>query len=399
MLNLTIDQINKGNPVGNITDDTRPGGHPVNYHQLAEQIKVWGKELGFQQVGITDTALPHVEERLHQWLSKNYHGTMGWMAEHGSKRYRPEELLPETIRVISVRMDYLPDDHHLIAVLRDEDKAYLSRYALGRDYHKVMRKRLTTLAKEIEHSVPHSILQRPFVDSAPVMEKPLAIKAGLGWMGKHTLIINPNAGSWFFLGEIYTNLPLPIDNYQASDQCGDCEACLKVCPTDAFPEPYVLDARRCISYLTIENKGSIPEEFREPMGNRVFGCDDCQAICPWNKTASTTIEKDFSPRHQLDSSELSELFCWDEKQFLRKTEGSPIRRIGYHGWLRNLAVGLGNAPDSNRAIPALNTQVEHPDAMVREHVQWALHQQNTRSEGDHFRRKRKITNPNKAISR
>ncbi|MCB1668116.1 MAG: tRNA epoxyqueuosine(34) reductase QueG [Porticoccaceae bacterium] len=360
---------------------------PTDYQQLARQIKQWGAELGFQQIAITDTDLKQTGERLNQWLSKGYQGDMRWMGEHGSKRYNPPELLPGTTRVITVRLDYLPNDDNLIAVLKNESSAYISRYALGRDYHKLIRKRLTTLAKEIEKAVPgEAVVQRPFVDSAPVMEKPLAVKAGLGWMGKHTLVINSNAGSWFFLGEIYTNLPLPVDEPVEHDQCGECSACLKVCPTDAFPEPYVLDARRCISYLTIEHKGSIPEEFREPMGNRVFGCDDCQAICPWNKEAAPASEKDFSPRHKLDNSELLKLFRWSESEFLKYTEGSPIRRIGYERWLRNLAIGLGNAPTSDAIIQALQTQENHSSELVREHVGWALgqHQQPGR------KRKRKI---------
>ncbi len=364
----------------------------IDYPQLAQQIKKWGQALGFQQVTITDTELSETGERLNQWLQKDYQGDMQWMSEHGEKRYHPEQLLPGTQRVISVRMDYLPDDSNMIAVLKDEDKAYISRYALGRDYHKLIRKRLTTLAKEIEHAVPDSVIQRPFVDSAPVMEKPLAEKAGLGWMGKHTLVINSEAGSWFFLGEIYTSLPLPVDQSTEIDQCGDCKACLKVCPTDAFPEPYVLDARRCISYLTIEHKGSIPEEFREPMGNRVFGCDDCQAICPWNKGATPTTEKDFSPRHNLGNRELAELFLWSEAEFLKFTEGSPIRRIGYERWLRNLAIGLGNAPTSDKVLNALNSRQVYPSEIVREHVKWALGQ-HALSETGKRKRKRKITNP------
>ena len=360
----------------------------TDYPQLARQIKAWGRELGFQQVAITDIDLSAGGERLNRWLEKGYHGEMRWMGEHGSKRYHPEQLLPGTQRVIIARMDYLPENDNLIAVLKSDDSAYISRYALGRDYHKLIRKRLTTLAKEIEQAVPGSVIQRPFVDSAPVLEKPLAVKAGLGWQGKHTLVINSRVGSWFFLGEIYTSLPLPVDEPDEEDQCGECRACLKVCPTDAFPEPYVLDARRCISYLTIENKGAIPEEFREPMGNRVFGCDDCQAICPWNRDAPTAKEKDFSPRHGLDNRELAALFMWSEADFLKHTEGSPIRRIGYQGWLRNLAVGLGNATTSEPVLQALQHRADHPSALVREHVQWALRQHQ-----EPRRRRRKILNP------
>ncbi len=352
---------------------------PIDYQQLAEDIKRWGRELGFQQVGITDTDLSEAEVRFNQWLAKGYHGTMDWLADHGNKRTRPAELLPGTVRVISARMDYLPGDTRQIKILKDPTKAYISRYALGRDYHKLIRKRLAQLARRIEDALPDDVRQqgsqRPFVDSAPVLERPLAEKAGLGWTGKHTLILNSEAGSWFFLGEIYTFLPLPLDTPDQPDRCGDCTACLKVCPTDAFPRPYELDARRCISYLTIENKGAIPEEFREPMGNRVFGCDDCQAICPWNKYAQFSDEGDFLPRHGLADSDLLTLFRWSEEEFLRYTEGSPIRRIGYQGWQRNLAVGLGNAPSHPDIQRALLEKRENASELVHEHIDWALQQQ------------------------
>lgn len=296
--------------------------------------------------------------------------------------------MPGTLRVISVRMDYLPADTDQIQVLKSPEKAYVSRYALGRDYHKLIRKRLSILAKKIEAAAPGA-QQRAFVDSAPVMERPLAEKAGLGWVGKHTLVINAEAGSWFFLGEIMTNLPLPLSQQPQDNQCGDCIACLKVCPTDAFPRPYELDARRCISYLTIENKGPIPEEFREPMGNRVFGCDDCQAICPWNKFARPTQEDDFQPRHGLANSDLLTLFNWNEEQFLSRTEGSAIRRIGYERWLRNLAVGLGNAPSDPNIISALEQRLGTVSDLLDEHLQWALAQQRQPNR----RRKRKIKAP------
>lgn len=368
---------------------------PIDYRQLAEQIKLWGRELGFQQVAITDTELTQASERLQQWLADGYQGQMEWLGDHDDMRYTPESLLPGTTRVISFRMDYLPADTDMIAVLKQDDMAYISRYALGRDYHKVVRKRLATLCKQIEAALPESLRNgyrpRAFVDSAPIMEKPLAEKAGLGWMGKHTLVINSEAGSWFFLGEIYTDLPLPIDQSEQPDQCGSCSACLKVCPTDAFPTPYQLDARRCISYLTIENKGAIPEEFREPIGNRVFGCDDCQVICPWNRYAKPATETGFSPRHQLDSAKLVDLFLWDENDYLKYTEGSPIRRIGYERWLRNLAIGLGNAATSDEVIDALQQRLDHPSGLVREHVEWALAQQ----QKPERRRKRKIKNPNR----
>jgi len=342
---------------------------------LREDIRRWGHELGFQQVGFTHIDLEQAGERLQQWLAKGFNGSMQWLAEHGDKRWRPEQLLPGTASIISVRMDYLSPDTDMIARLKEGENAYLSRYALGRDYHKLIRKRLATLAKRIEEHSAHPVIQRPFVDSAPVMEKPIAEQAGLGWIGKHTLVLNREAGSWFFLGELYTSLELPADTPAAEKQCGNCRACLKICPTDAFPEPYVLDARRCISYLTIENKGPIPLEFREAIGNRVFGCDDCQIICPWNRFAKPTDEKDFSPRHSLDNSKLTTLFQWTEEEFLQRTAGSPIRRIGYERWQRNLAIGLGNAPHSDEIIKVLELALPQASPLVSEHIQWALNQQ------------------------
>ena len=362
---------------------------PIDYTQLARNIKTWGRELGFQQVGITDTDLGEDERRLRDWLALGYQGDMDWLAAHSNKRSRPEELLPGTLRVISVRMNYLPGDTRQIKILKDPTKAYISRYALGRDYHKLIRKRLAQLGRKIEEALPAALKtgeQRPFVDSAPVMERPLAAKAGLGWTGKHTLILNSEAGSWFFLGELFTYLPLPLDQSEQPDRCGDCRACLQICPTDAFPQPYTLDARRCISYLTIENKGRIPEEFREPMGNRVFGCDDCQAICPWNKYAQPTAETDFMPRHGLADSDLLRLFLWTEEEFLHHTQGSAIRRVGYERWQRNLAVGLGNAPSDPDIIGALQKRRDQVSELVREHIDWALAQQARPGR----RRKRKI---------
>jgi epoxyqueuosine reductase len=370
----------------------------LDVHQLAAQIKIWGRELGFSQVGITDIDLGSAEDRLQAWLAKGFHGSMAWMAAHDNKRSRPADLVPGTVRVISVRMDYLPGDTAQIQVLKNPQKAYISRYALGRDYHKLIRKRLSTLAKQIDDALPADYFQqagqpraddwlnRAFVDSAPVMERPLAEKAGLGWMGKHTLLINSTAGSWFFLGEIYTFIPLPVDSPNQPNQCGECTACLKVCPTDAFVAPYELDARRCISYLTIENQGVIPEEFREPMGNRVFGCDDCQAICPWNKYAQFTQETDFLPRHGLADSDLLTLFQWSEQQYLANTEGSAIRRIGYEAWQRNLAVGLGNAPSQPEIMAALQAKRAEASAMLLEHIDWAIAKQADAL----YRRKRKI---------
>lgn len=355
----------------------------TDFVPLVDQIECWGRELGFQQVAITDLDVARAADQLDRWLARGYHGSMAWMAERALLRRHPDQLLPGARRAIVVRMNYLPADSNQIAALKNSRTAYISRYALGRDYHKLIRKRLAELARRIEEQLGsntvsrsrEAAVQRAFVDSAPVLEKPLAAKAGLGWVGKNTLILNPSAGSWFFLGVILTSLPLPVNDRTVADQCGSCRACLNACPTDAFPEPYVLDARRCISYLTIENRGAIPEEFREPMGNRVFGCDDCQIVCPWNRHAPTTTETDFLPRHRLDSTELAALFVWSEEEFLERTAGSPIRRIGYEGWLRNLAVGLGNAPADVRIQAALHTQADHPSAVVREHVTWALERQ------------------------
>ncbi len=344
----------------------------MDLHQLKDKIQQWGRELGFQQIGIADTDLSVAEAALKAWLEAGYQGQMEWMAAHGHKRYRPAELEPGTLRVISARMDYLPPDTAPVKMLQEKDKAYVSRYALGRDYHKLIRKRLATLAAKIRAEVGDSELARAFVDSAPVMEKPLAAKAGLGWQGKHTLVLNREAGSWFFLGEIYTDIPLPVDE-PGEDHCGKCKACITVCPTDAIVAPYQLDARRCISYLTIEHDGSIPEELRPGIGNRIFGCDDCQLMCPWNRFAQFTSEGDFHPRHQLENSDLVTLFLWDEATFLRCTEGSPIRRAGYQRWLRNLAVALGNGPASAEAIGALRSRRDDPSELVREHVNWALH--------------------------
>lgn len=343
----------------------------LNLDALAAQIKHWGRELGFQQVGIANTDLTLAEQRLDAWLANGYQADMDWMAAHGRKRSRPAELEPATLRVISLRMDYLPADTDTISVLRNPEKAYISRYALGRDYHKLIRKRLGKLAEQIRNAVQDTELARAFVDSAPVMEKPLAEKAGLGWQGKHTLIINRKAGSWFFLGEIYTDLPLPIDQ-PSTNHCGSCSACIDICPTAAIIAPYQLDAGKCISYLTIEHKGAIPVELRPLIGNRIFGCDDCQLVCPWNRFARHTDEGDFKPRHGLDQASLLELFLWNEEEFLQRTEGSPIRRTGYAGWLRNLAVALGNGPASAEVIAALRTRRDEVPEMVREHVAWAL---------------------------
>lgn len=339
--------------------------------ELASSIKDWGRELGFQQVGISGLSLGEHEQHLQRWLDAGHHGEMDYMAAHGSKRWRPEELVPGTLRVVSVRMDYLPGDTRMAERLAQPEKAYISRYALGRDYHKVVRKRLQQLAERIS-AVIGPFGYRAFVDSAPVLEKAIAEQAGLGWIGKNTLVLNRKAGSYFFLGELFVDLPLPTDPPQASEHCGKCHACLDICPTNAFIGPYQLDARRCISYLTIEYKGSIPEDLRPLIGNRVFGCDDCQLVCPWNRFARPTTERDFTPRHGLDNAELAALFRWDEQTFLSHTEGSPLRRAGYERWLRNLAVGLGNAPTTIAVVEALRARLGHPSALVREHVEWAL---------------------------
>jgi epoxyqueuosine reductase len=343
---------------------------------LKTRIRRWAEELGFQQLGVSDIDLAQAAEQLDRWLADGFHGEMDYMQKHGSKRSRPGELVPGTVRVISVRMDYLPDAQERARALLDhESRAYVSRYALGRDYHKLIRRRLQQLASRIEQEAGH-FGYRAFVDSAPVLEKPLAGKAGLGWIGKHTNIINKNAGSWFFLGELYTDLPLPVDT-PASDHCGSCRACIDVCPTAAIIAPYQLDARRCISYLTIELRGSIPVEFRKAMGNRIYGCDDCQLFCPWNKFAQPTGESDFAPRHGLDDAQLTELFSWTEDAWLERTAGSPIRRIGYECWLRNIAVALGNAATSAEVLQGLESRRAHHSQLVREHVAWALAQHNS----------------------
>jgi len=338
---------------------------------LADDIRQWGRELGFQRVGFADTDLAEHERRLQEWLDAGHHGEMRYMQKHGTRRSRPGELVPGTIRVISARMDYLPGQGEPIeAVLEDRAAAFVSRYALGRDYHKLMRQRLQRLAARIGEAAG-AFGYRVFVDSAPVLEKALAEKAGLGWIGKHSNLLSREAGSWFFLGEIFTDLPLPADR-PSRNHCGDCTRCLDICPTQAIVAPYTVDARRCISYLTIELRGPIPEAFRPLLGNRIYGCDDCQLVCPWNRFAQYTAEADFAPRHGLDSAGLIELFAWTEEQFLARTEGSAIRRIGHACWLRNIAVALGNAPTTREVTNALQRRASHPSEMVREHVHWAL---------------------------
>ena len=348
-----------------------PGSPSGDWTRLAERIREWGRQLGFQQVGFCDTDLSEHEVHLQAWLEAGMHGEMDYMSRHGTRRSRPNELVPGTVRVITARMDYLPAGVvDAEALLQEPDKALLSRYALGRDYHKVLRKRLQKLASRIEREAgPFGY--RVFVDSAPVLEKALAQKSGLGWIGKHSNLLNREAGSWFFLGEIYTDLPLPVDE-PVSEHCGSCTRCIDVCPTGAIIGPYQVDARKCISYLTIELRGSIPESLRPLLGNRIYGCDDCQFVCPWNRYATPSQEADFQPRHGLDSSQLTALFDWTEQQFLERTEGSAIRRIGHECWLRNIAVALGNAPSSETVVAALHSRRNHPSELVREHVLWAL---------------------------
>lgn len=350
-----------------------------DYKQLALDIKKWALELGFSEAGITDIDLSKHEAQLQRWLDLGYHGEMDYMAAHGMKRARPAELVPGTVRVISVKMNYLPPDASFAKTLKNTDKAYISRYALGRDYHKLMRNRIKQLGQKIEQHVGQ-LGFRPFVDSAPVLERQLAEKAGLGWQGKHSLLINKEAGSWFFLGELFVDIPLPIDQPNEFEGCGKCVACITLCPTGAIVEPYVVDARKCISYLTIELQGSIPEQYRPLLGNRIYGCDDCQLVCPWNRYGQITDEADFHPRKQLKDKDLLELFSWDETTFLKNTEGSPIRRIGHERWRRNIAVGLGNAQFKQTIVDALNATRDGSTDMVKEHIDWALAQQQTKQQ-------------------
>lgn len=355
--------------------DTVTASTPLpNPAGLALRIKRWGRELGFQQIGIADIDLAKAERRLVQWLAAGFHGSMHYMARHGTRRSRPAELVPGTLSIICARLDYRSEPGATtFACLADPNAAFISRYALGRDYHKTLRRRLQRLAERILAEIgPFGY--RVFVDSAPVMEKPLAMQAGLGWIGKHTNLIDSAAGSWFFLGEIYTDLSLPGD-MPAAEHCGRCRACIDICPTRAIIAPFQLDARLCISYLTIEHAGSIPPPLRSMLGNRIYGCDDCQLVCPWNRFSQISSEPDFQPRHGLDRSALIDLFAWDEPTFLARTQGSAIRRIGHHRWLRNIAVALGNAPASQEATSSLRARADHPDPVVREHVHWALARQ------------------------
>jgi epoxyqueuosine reductase len=343
---------------------------PPDLAAVAARLKALALEAGFQRCGISGVDLGADEAHLRDWLAQGLYGSMDWMARHGDLRARPPELVPGTVRVLSVGLDYGRDADEAWANLRDGERAYVARYALGRDYHKLMRQRLQRLADAVAAEIgPFG--HRVFVDSAPVLERALARDAGLGWIGKHTCLIDSDGGSWFFLGEIYLDLPLPVDP-PASAHCGTCTRCIDVCPTQAIVAPYRLDARRCIAYLTIEHEGAIDEELRPLIGNRIFGCDDCQLACPWNKFARRTDEADFRARNNLDRATLAELFAWGEEEFLRRTEGTAIRRSGYRRWLRNIAIALGNAPPTPGTLAALESRRDCDDPLVREHVAWAL---------------------------
>lgn len=348
-------------------------------------IQAWSYELGFADCGFSNIQLDDYIQRLESWLAAGYNGDMNWIVDSLQQRQNPQRLVPHTITVISVRMNYFSPETQPLQVLENSDKAYIARYALGRDYHKLMRKRIAQLADKIRHYLEKvqtksdlSLTQRPFVDSGPVLEKPFAEKAGLGWIGKNSLLINKRQGSMFFLGELLTSLEFQQDK-PVEDSCGKCKACLNICPTDAFPQPYVLDAKRCIAYLTIEYKGVIEASLRDKMGNRVFGCDDCQLVCPWNRYAQSTTENDFKPRHQLDNSDLLTLFNWSEDEFLEKTAGSAIRRTGYESWQRNLAIGLGNGKPYSEVINQLSNRRQYASTLVTEHIDWALHKLQSQS--------------------
>lgn len=348
----------------NSTDDA------IDVARVRQRLSQWARELGFDAVGVAAPELPVDEARLLGWLRKGHQGEMGYMGRHGVKRARPRQLIPGTRSIICARLNYRPDVGDDTPVLADGERAFVARYALGRDYHKMMRQRLQRLAERL-HALIGPFGYRAFVDSAPVLEKALGRDAGLGWIGKNTLLLSREAGSYFLLGELFTDLELPVDA-APEEHCGSCRACIDVCPTGAIVGPWQLDARRCISYLTIEHPGPIPEPLRPALGNRIFGCDDCQAVCPWNKFAHPTDEADFHPRHGLDTAELVALMDWDESTFLARTAGSAIRRLGHERWQRNLAVALGNAPGSAAVVAALHRHAGSPSELVREHVAWAL---------------------------
>ena len=353
----------------------------VSWHQsdqAFDKLKQKALELGFTAIGVTDPDVSEHVPFLEAWIDAGFQGTMDWFERNLELRKDPTQLVAGTKRIISVRLDYLPENTDCIKILNDPDKAYVSRYALGRDYHKLMRKRLKQLGDWFSEQIaPHGF--RVFSDSAPILEKHLAEKAGLGWIGKHTLLLSRSAGSWFFLGELLTDYPLPISAQAEDSRCGSCSACIDICPTDAFKAPYELDATKCISYLTIEHRGPIPEEFRKPMGNRVFGCDDCQLVCPWNRYASAG-DPEFRPRNELDKKQLIDLFQWSEKEFLEKTEGSPLRRAGYAKFLENLAIGLGNSEEKiSQTLGLLTEKIGAHGPILDEHIQWAIKTLNDRA--------------------
>ncbi|GLS83613.1 tRNA epoxyqueuosine(34) reductase QueG [Paraferrimonas haliotis] len=346
---------------------------PADLAAIADKIKRWGEALGFQKVGITDLNLAAHEQWLQQWLDNNYHGSMGYMANHGLMRARPSELQPGSVRAICVRIDYLPPNAEFAKTLSHPERGYISRYAGGRDYHKMMRQRLKKLAEKIASELPE-LDYRPFVDSAPILERPLANKAGLGWVGKHSLLLQKEVGSWFFIGELLVNIPLPIDA-PSSDDCGSCTACMTACPTGAIVKDYVVDARRCISYLTIEHEGAIDPALRPLLGNRIYGCDDCQLVCPVNQGAQLTAESDFHTKPHLHQPQLLDLFNWTEQEFLERLAGSPIRRIGFERWQRNISVAMGNADYCEDFVKILQQKLTTPNNHLKEHFQWAIEQQ------------------------
>ena len=353
---------------------SHPYADSRHYAALVDDIKQWAEQLGFQQVGIADTDLADYAPAFRRWLRERLQGDMTYLARNVDKRLAPDRLVPGTVRVISARMDYLGVEPPSATALPSNDgTAYVARYALGRDYHKTLRRRLARLARQIDGAAGGQF--RAFTDSAPVLEKPLGEKAGLGWVGKNTLLLNAEAGSWFFLGEIYTDLPLPTTPQASQPGCGSCRACITVCPTNAITAPRRLDARRCISYLTIEHKGAIPLHLREAVGNRIFGCDDCQIVCPWNRFAQRSQEAEFAPRHGLDKAAIADLLAWDETTFQVRTTGMAVRRVSYDQWLRNLAVAAGNAPRDPAIVAGLRQRRRNASAMAREHIDWALGRQ------------------------
>ena len=344
------------------------------WQSITKKIKIWGHDLGFDEIGISDINLNHSKKAYADWIKAGFHGEMNYLKKHQELKFNPTQLLPKTLTVISARLNYFPQKENTLKILKDKNKAYISRYTLGRDYHKVIRNKLKKLSQKLKEELKDvSFDSRVFTDSAPVLEVEIAEKAGLGWRGKHTLLLNKDNGSWFFLGEIYTSLPLVVDEKKLN-HCGSCSACIDICPTKAIIAPYKLDANRCISYLTIEFKGSIPVEFRKPIGNRIYGCDDCQLVCPWNKYGKITKEKDFNTRHNLNDLSLIDSFKISEQEFKRVFNGSAILRIGYNQWLRNIAISLGNSPKSEKVIEALQSRLKNTTELVKEHILWAIKQ-------------------------